>query len=163
MSDAMHGGDNMRRAAVCFPVVFLCLWGGFWVAHIIDPQGMSYGEPMADRVRDVFRLGSYPAKMLAITAAIAASLLSVDAVTPQNLRLAVLCMGALFAGALYFELFLGEHIETLFAFWPGPVGDVAALSSLAWPHMALVGTKLALSGARLPEPSAAKAKVGDDG
>ncbi|MEQ1707126.1 MAG: hypothetical protein ABL864_02205 [Terricaulis sp.] len=148
----MAQNDKLRRAIFWFPAVFFCLVAGSWLADFIFPQGMSFGTPLPVRIRLAFQPSAYPPELIVINAVIVSSLLLADVATPHKARGVLLCMGALIAGGLYYGLFLGNLIDELFLDWPSPIGEMAALSSLLWPHMALVGTKLALNGSRLTAP-----------
>ena len=141
---------KLSREIARLPLVALCVIGGSWTADFLWPQGMSYGEPLADRFGHAFQLSSYPPELLLVVIVLAASLLFLDWVTPHESRTVVSCVGGLFAGALYYELFLGGFIDTLFAEWPSPVGELLALSSLLWAHFALLGVKLTLAASRMP-------------
>jgi hypothetical protein len=133
---------KVRRATVWLPVVAICAWAGGWLGVILDPHGMNFGTPLAERLVLVLQPSANPPIVLALNAMVGASLLLADLVTPRAARIAVLLIAGLFAGALYYELFLGNYIDTWFEDWPPIVGEVAALSSLVWPHLALAAAKL---------------------
>jgi hypothetical protein len=137
-------GAKLRRAILWLPAVAVCLWAGGWLGVILDPHGMSYSTPLSARFALVFSPSANPVEYLALNALVAASLLAADIVTPKKAHAALLLASGLFAGGLYYELLLGNYIDTWFAHWAPVIGDVAALSSLLWPHLALVASKLAL-------------------
>jgi hypothetical protein len=138
-------GEKLRRAIVWLPVLAVCAWAGGWFGVLVDPHGMSYGMPLSERFAMIFTPSANPPVVLLLNALVGASLVLADVFTPRRAHAVMLCAAGLFAGALYYELLLGNYIDTLFADWPPVIGGTAELSSLLWPHLALVATKWALN------------------
>ena len=75
---------KLRREVLRLPLVALCVIVGSWIAVFLWPQGMSFGEPLADRVASAFRPSSYPAELLLVVAVLAASLVCADWEMPSS-------------------------------------------------------------------------------
>jgi len=148
----LKSSKDTRSSLLSFAATFVALIAGFWLGDFLFPEGMSFGEPLSDRIGHAFELGSYPLSFLATALVLSFSLLVVDLFPPGRAGQIVLCVIGLLGGAYYYDFTAENRIEdaytSVLSALPHQVTDAVFLSSLVWPHLILVFVKLSLRSTR---------------